>query len=195
MKQKQNRNQLLNLKTKLKPLLIGLVSLLCALSSTYSIAAESAFSIDVSRITIDNDIDPEVNPVGLRGRLSTQVHRYFDVSGHAGFSFSESLAGFDDLVLTYASAFIKGVVPVGKRSAIYGLAGFTVASFTEDFGRRSSSSRFFREDRSGFSWGFGAETRIAENIDVTADFVSYLQRDGLFEEISAISIGLKFYYY
>ena len=194
MKQKQNRKQLLNLKTKLKPLLIGLVSLLCALSSTYSIAAESAFSIDVSRITIDNDIDPKVNPVGLRGRLSTQVHRYFDVSGHAGFSFSESLAGFDDLVLTYASAFIKGVVPVGKRSAIYGLAGFTVASFTEDFGRRPSRS-FFREDSSGFSWGFGAETRIAENIDVTADFVSYLQRDGLFEEISAISIGLKFYYY
>ena len=119
------------------------------------------------------------------------------MSGHAGFSFSESLAGFDDLVLTYASAFIKGVVPVGKRSAIYGLAGFTVATFTEDFGRSSSgpSRSFFREDSSGFSWGFGAETRIAENIDVTADFVSYLQLDGLFEEISAISIGLKFYYY
>jgi len=182
------------MKHKMKPLLHGIVLLLCVISSTKGVAAETAFAIDVSRLTINNDSDSELNPVGLRGRLSTQISRYFDVSGHGGFSFSESISGFDDLVLTYAGAFLKGVLPIGNRSAVYGLAGFTVASFTEDLGRRPVRGDF-REDSSGFSWGFGAETQLAENVDLTADFVSYLQRRGLFEEIFAVSIGLKIYYY
>jgi len=193
---KQHRKQLRkqDQKRKLTPLLSGIVLLLCALSTANNAAAETAFAIDISRLTINSDGDSEINPVGLRGRLSTQISRFFDVSAHGGFSFSESTSGFDELVLTYASGFLKGVVPIGNRSAVYGLAGFTVASFTEDLGRRPVRGDF-RENSSGFSWGFGAETQLAENVDLTADFVSYLQREGLFEEIFAVSIGLKIYYY
>lgn len=150
---------------------------------------EAAFGIDLSRVTLDSDTDPELNPGGIRFRLGYQVSTYVDVVGHLGFSFTESTESFDDIGLGYFSGFLKGYLPIGGNHAFYGLLGWTAASLSQDVRRGS-----FREDRAGFSWGAGAEVQVADRIFLNADFVSYIQSDGLFEDISAISIGLTFVY-
>ncbi len=150
---------------------------------------EAAFGIDISRVTIDSDTDPELNPGGLRLRTSYQISKYFDVAGHLGFSFTESAGSFDNIGLGYFSGFLKGYLPLVGDSAVYGLLGVTAAGLSQDIRGRS-----FREDRGDFSWGFGAEVRVRNQIYLNADFVSYIQSDGLFEDISAVSIGLTFVY-
>ncbi len=150
---------------------------------------EAAFGIDVSRVTLASDTDPELNPAGLRLRMSYQVSTYFDVVGHLGFSFTETTESFDDIGVGYFSGLLKGYLPLAGDSAVYGLLGVTAASISQDV--RSS---MFSEDRAGLSWGFGAEVKLVDRIFLNADFVSYIQSDGLFEDISAVSVGLTFVY-
>jgi len=165
--------------------------------------AETYFAIDGSRLTLVDETDDEVNSAGLRFRLGTQIGTYIDVETHIGFSFTENRRFDDDdddenTNTAYISGFLKGYLPLGRRSAIFGLVGLTGAAQGDRFGRRSGFRDDFSDDFGdssfGFSWGFGAETRISKRIDLTADFVSYIRNDSLFDEISAFNIGLKLYF-
>lgn len=151
--------------------------------------AETYFSIDGSRFTLQTDGDDDLTPGGMRFRIGTQVSTFMDVEGHLGFSFTDESDVYDELTATYFSGFLKGYVPLGEQSALFGLAGWTALSLTQEIGRGE-----FSEDRSGFSWGFGMETQLTSNADLTADYVNYISDDGLFENISSVNIGIKLYF-
>jgi len=169
--------------------ILGLI-LMLMLGST-PLVAETYFAIDGSRFSLVDESDEEINPGGLRLRVGTQLGTFVDLETHAGFSFSDDKGVTEDLTAAYVSGFLKGYVPIGTTSAIFGMVGVTGASLSQEIGRRSE----FSEDRTGFSWGVGVETSLNKRVDLTADFVSYIRSDGLFEEISAFNMGLKFYFY
>ena len=174
----------------------------CALLmiSSTSLLAETYFAIDGSRLTLAGETEDEINAGGLRFRIGTQLNTYVDIETHLGFSFTENrdFEEDDELNAAYISGFLKGYLPIGRRSAIFGIVGLTGASMSDGFGRRNGFAGDFRDDSRdgsfGFSWGFGAETRLSKRIDLTGDFVSYIRNDEQFEEISSFNVGLKLYF-
>jgi len=169
--------------------LLPVLPVLLVLGSYQTASAETYFSVDGSRLTFETDADDDLASGGLRFRMGTQLTTLIDVETQIGFSFNNDTQSFDSFGATFFGGYLKGYAPLGKRSAVFGLVGFTALSLTQDIG-----SSEFSEDRGGFSWGFGMETQLTRNTDLTADFMSYIRDDGLFENISAVNVGIKLYF-
>ncbi len=151
--------------------------------------AESYFSIDGSSVSLENETDSDLTAGGMRFRMGTQISEVFDIEGQLGFSFDKDTESYDGLGAAYMGAYLKGYIPVGHFSALYGLAGWSNVSLSQEVGQGE-----FTEERSGFSWGFGLETQLTTNLDITADYMSYVRNEGLFTNVSALSVGLKLYF-
>ncbi len=155
-----------------------------------SVNAETYFSIDGSKLNLQTEgSDEDISPGGIRFRIGSQISPRIDVEGHLGFSFEDETDDFDSLSATYFSGFLKGYIPLGRASALYGLVGWSAISLTQELANTE-----FTEDRGGFSWGFGMETQLTKNADLTGDFVNYIASDGAFENISAVNVGIKLYF-
>ena len=175
-------------KTSIASRFFAVILVMCGIA-TQQASAETYFSIDGSRFNLRTESDDEVSPGGIRFRMGSQISPLIDVEGQLGFSFSKDSDSFDSLRATYFSGFLKGYLPFGKVSAIYGLAGWSAISLSQEIGTSE-----FTEERGGFSWGFGIETQLTRNTDLTADFVNYINSDGVFENISAVNVGIKLYF-
>lgn len=171
------------------PLCSGILLLGASLGAAPAAMAESYFSIEGSSVLLVSEPHDGHTAGGMRFRLGTQVSEAFDIEGHFGFSFEDDTESYDELGIGYMGAYLKGYMPIGQRSALFGLAGWSTISISQEVGQGE-----FSEDRTGFSWGFGMETQLTENLDLTADYMSYLRDEGLFEEVSAFNIGLKLYF-
>ena len=154
-----------------------------------SAQAETYIAIEGSRLSVDNNVSDDLEPSGLRFRLGARVSEFFDVEGHFGLTSDDDSPIFDELDATYFGGYLKGYIPVGERSALFGLAGYTRTELTQTVGGSE-----FSDARTGFSWGFGLETQLTERVDLTADYMQYLSDEGLFEDISAVNFGLKLYF-
>jgi len=154
-----------------------------------SAEAETYIAIEGSRVSVDNNVAQDLDPSGLRFRLGSRISEFFDVEGHLGLTSDDDNPVFDELDALYFGGYLKGYVPIGERSALFGLAGYTRTELTQTVG-----SSEFSDSRTGFSWGFGLETQLSERVDLTADFMQYLSDEGLFEDISAVNFGLKLYF-
>ena len=167
----------------------ALASALMLGAATQTAIAETYISIDGSRLSLESEDSDEVSPGGIRFRMGSQISPLIDIEGHLGFSFTDETENLDSLSATYFSGFLKGYVPLGRVSALYGLVGWSAISLSQEIGNSE-----FSEERGGFSWGFGLETQLTKNADLTGDFVNYINSDGVFENISAINVGIKLYF-
>lgn len=155
-----------------------------AQASGYVAIEGSAGSLDVDPSTT-NDIEPG----GLRIRLGTRIDDTFDMEMHFGFMRDNNTDSFDHLDASFAGVYLKGYLPVGYNSALFALGGMTVLELGQDV-----SGQRFTDSRGGFSYGFGLETQLSENTDLTADYMRYIADDGLFDHFSAVSFGIKLYF-
>lgn len=167
-------------------IMAGLLSLAMATSVAQ---AETYIAIEGSKLSVGNNISDSLEPSGLRFRLGSRVSDFFDVEAHLGMTGDHSHPQFDEFSTGYFGGYVKGYLPVGARSAVVGLAGFTRVKHTQTI-----DGTEFSDARGGFSWGLGVETQLSDRLDLTADYVSYLSDEGLFENISAINFGLKLYF-
>jgi len=161
----------------------------CAIALAGPAQASSYFAIEGSSVSVDNNLTDELNPRGLRLRLGAQISDGFDIEGHIGFTSDRDVDQLDKFGTSYMGAYLKGYVPLGFNSALFGLAGYTNVELTQTINEQE-----FSDDRTGFSYGFGMETQLSENVDLTADYMRYLRDEGLFAEISAVSFGIKVYF-
>jgi len=145
--------------------------------------------VDGSSFSLANTTDDNLNPKGLRLRLGFRLNRVFDLEGHFGFGSDSDNTAFDEIGTVYSSAFLKAHAPLGVRSNAYAMAGFSALEITETVGRQE-----FSDDDVSFSFGFGLETALTDRLDLSADFVRYSQQVGGFEDLSAVSLGLKLYF-
>ena len=170
--------------------LVALLITLLAMSFGASLAyANSYIGLDGTSITIDNTVDKEINPRGLRLRLGMQVSRFFDLEAQFGGGSDETTRSFDELSAVYAGIYLKGYLPLGRRSAIFALAGPSSVELTQTIGRGK-----FSDSRTGFSFGFGLETELLRFLDLSADFIRYTLDDDEFSEVSAVNLGIKLYF-
>ena len=157
-------------------------------------AGAAYFGLDGSAMTlgdgggavVDED-DPD--PRGGRLRLGARLGDRLDVELHAGRSSAEDGATFERLRVGWIGAYLKAYLPVGSRSALYALGGVAGARVGRELGGRE-----IEDERGGLSYGAGLETELTERIDLSADWVRYLDDEGGLGEVDAVSIGLKLYF-
>lgn len=153
--------------------------------------ADSYIALDASALAFEEPTEGSVDARGLRVRVGARVNRVFDIEGHFGGGSTSETQSFDKLSVGYIGGYLKGYLPLGRFSALYGLAGFTGIELTQSLSSRSR----FSDNRTAFSFGFGLETRISRNLDLSADFVRYsLGDDEVFSDLTALSLGLKLYF-
>lgn len=164
-------------------------ALLSALLCSNRAVANGYIGLDGSSMGIDNSLDEDLNPRGIRLRLGLPISHLLDAELHFGGGQDSQTLIADKVSTSYMGAFLKGYLPVGRRSALFALAGFSSVDFEQTI-----NGRGFTDERSGFSYGFGLETEISRRMDLSADYVRYVRDEGALSELSAVSLGIKLYF-
>lgn len=151
--------------------------------------ADSYITIEGTSVVVEENLNGELNPLGLRFRMGMPVGRNLDIEAHIGFGVDNSNSAFDEFDTTYGGLYLKGYLPIGFNSAFYALGGVSGVSLSQ-----TVNNSEFTDERFGFSYGAGLETKISQRADLTADYMRYIRDDGLFKDISAVSFGIKLYY-
>ncbi len=161
------------------------------ISATGLAQASGYFAIEGTSGTleVDSSGSSEIDPGGMRLRLGARIDDTFDLETHFGFLRDNNTDSYDHLDAAFAGVYLKGYLPVGFNSALFALGGMTAVELGQEVGGQR-----FTDSRSGFSYGFGLETQLSENADLTADYMRYIADDGLFEHFSAVSFGVKLYF-
>jgi len=165
--------------------------LLIAVAASLAQATHASEYIAIEGISgnLENPSNQEIDPLGFRLRLGTRIDNTFDLETQFGYLNDGSTDSFKNVSAAFAGAYLKGYLPVGENSAFFALAGVTAIELTQ-----KAATQTFTDSRAGFSYGVGLKTQISENADLTADYMRYIADDGLFENISAVSFGIKLYF-
>lgn len=169
--------------------LIAAVTAVAFISLTPAAWADGYIGIDGSSISLNSDNEDDINPRGARLRLGIRVSESFDLEAHFGGGTDDSTSSFDELSVSYLGLYLKGYIPIGQRSALFVMAGGAGVELTQTIGRSE-----FSADRNGFSYGFGLETQLSKFWDLSADYIRYTLDDENFSEVSAVNLGLKWYF-
>jgi hypothetical protein len=111
-----------------------------------------------------NDINPGVGLFRFGAYLSPN----FAVEGRVGRSFGKtSVDGYGIEVQSLYAAYLKGVVPVTRGFALYGLGGVAGAQLHRDYTNYHSTD-------SGVSYGLGAEINFPNRMILSAEFLRLL---------------------
>jgi len=141
-------------------------------------SANSYIGLDGASVNVENELDDGI-----------QLNEFLDFETHLGGGIDRQTDSFDTFSATYAGAYLKAYLPVGRRTSVFGLAGVSGVRFSQRLDGRS-----FNASQSGFSYGFGLETRISRRLDLSADFLRYTNEGAEFSELSAVSLGIKWYF-
>lgn len=164
-------------------------AVLLSLALSMSAQASGYIGVDGTSLALDNQLDKDLNPRGMRLRLGMRLDDVFDAEFHLGGGSDRHTEAFDDFSTSYMGGFLKAYLPVGRRSALFGLAGVSGVEISQTI-----NGSEFSDSRSGFSYGFGLETELSKRLDLSADYVRYVGDEGEFSDISAFSFGVKWYF-
>lgn len=170
-------------------LLVSTMTAILLLACSSLSYASSYLAIDGSSVTVTNSVDDDVNPRGLRLRLGMRISEDFDLEAHFGGGTDDTTQAFDEFSASYVGFYLKGYHPIGRRSALFALAGGAAVELTQNIGGSE-----FADDRGSFSYGFGLETQLSRAVDLSADYMRYILNDDEFSEVSAVNLGLKWYF-
>ena len=136
---------------------------------------------------------------GFRLKFGKTVSRFFDVEAQFGAAVNNRNRSFrssDELLVRYAGVYLKGHLPVGSRSSLFALTGYSTVNIREDFGRREfGENRLeFEETNAGFSFGFGGQIQVSRRLDFSADVVTYTQDFDQFDDVTTFNFGLEYYF-
>ncbi len=140
----------------------------------------------VAAFSIDQDNGSDAQPTAVIGRVGTFVGNQLAIEGRFGLGAGDDTVDgvevdIDRLVGVYGS----GHIPVGGRSSLYGILGYTdlKATFTgTDFEETDSES--------GLSYGFGADIGITRYLALNVEYMRYLDKSDA--EAEALSVGMHY---
>ena len=166
----------------------SLVSCL-AIASPMQAAADMYIGVDGASMSVESTQNDDLNPLGMRLRMGVRLNEFFDLEAHLGGGSDTESASYDSFSTSYAGAYLKGYLPFGHRSAVFGLVGLSGLTHSQDV-----NGRTFTDSQSGFSYGIGMETQLSERLDLSADVMSYSADGAEFSDVTAVSFGLKWYF-
>jgi len=149
------------------------------------------FSIEGTALSVGSSSQSEAQfePVGVRLKVGTGLSRSFDLEAQIAASSDDSTGSLDQFDASQAGVFLKGYLPLGFRSSLYAIGGYNWTKFTA-----YSGGQEFVDRQSGFAYGFGVETRLSKNIDLSADFMNFSLDEAEYDDVSSINVGVKVYF-
>lgn len=150
---------------------------------------------DTSRACSNSGID---KTAGLMGRVGYDVNQYIGVEARG----IRTNWKYDGGKVKHIGVFVKPMIPVGKQTNIYGLAGIA---------KTTTQGYLQRVDTKSFAWGVGAEYDIStdrakegrynrefdghgdqeKGLGVFADYERLIQKSGS-PDLDTINIGLTY---
>ena len=152
-------------------------------------SAASYIALDGTALSIDDGVADDITPLGLRVRLGTRLGRNLDLEAQFGGGSEDTVDRFDEVSASYIGLYAKGYLPLGRYSALFGLAGASAVEISQTINNRE-----FDDDKVSLSYGVGLETQLTNRLDLSADFMQYSLEDDAFSEVSAFNLGLKYYF-
>ncbi|MFK8076107.1 MAG: outer membrane beta-barrel protein [Granulosicoccus sp.] len=167
---------------------VSLVSCL-AIASPIQAVADMYIGVDGASMSINSTQNDDLNPLGLRLRMGVRLNDFFDIEAHLGGGSDTESVSYDSFSTSFASALLKGYLPFGQKSAVFGLVGLSSLTHSQDI-----NGRTFTDSQSGFSYGIGMETQLSSRVDLSADLMRYSADGAEFSDVTAVSFGLKWYF-
>ncbi|MDO6461118.1 outer membrane beta-barrel protein [Granulosicoccaceae sp. 1_MG-2023] len=172
-----------------------LLALAVLLSTAAPVSAGSVdyigyIGIDGALMSLEEPIGETIEPANLRLRLGGRIAPRLDIEGHFTFTVDSDEKYGAQWSTNVAAGFLKGYLPLGRYTSLYGLAGFSNITVVESVGRDD----FYDDDIWGFAYGVGIETVLSERVDLSLDWVQYLHDDEIYDGLSALAFGFKVYY-
>ena len=135
---------------------------------------EAGFSADV--MTID-------------GKLGTYFNENFSGEIRLGLGITDDTVNVfgtdvDVEIPNYFGAYVRGGIPVTEGFYPYIVAGYTRGKI-----EGSALGESFSETESDVSYGLGADFSVSNDVDITLEYMNYLDKDGV--EVDGISLGFK----
>lgn len=146
--------------------------------------------IDGALMSLEEPIGETIEPASLRLRLGGRIAPQLDLEGHFAFTIDSDEKYGAQWSTSIAAAFLKGYLPLGRYSSLYGLGGFSSITVVETVNRVD----YYDDDIWGLAYGIGFETVLSERVDLSLDWVQYLHDDEVYDGLSALSFGFKIYY-
>jgi len=166
---------------------------LIASFATIPAVADTYIIVEGTSLGVESNLDAGQSALGLRYRIgrhignNTPVGKNLDMEVHLAFGMDGLTSSNNELLFSFTGFFLKGYFPLGYNSTFYALGGYTEISLSQTVNGRES-----KYDPEGLSYGAGFETRISNSVDLTLDYVRYVTGEDLIEDISTVSLGLKF---
>jgi len=176
---------------------LGILSMLTAGTASANHDATHYFALEYSSVSIGTtgpaNVE-DVNPTGLRLRLGTDISKNLDIEAQFGAGDDVDVTDLDAVAAIYGGVYLKTYLPVGSRSALFALGGWGFSTIVDVIDTEDEDSDVLFE-RSGLSYGLGFESELSNNLDLTADYMVYSQGEpGVYDEVSAVNVGLKLYF-
>ncbi len=145
-------------------------------------AADGAYlSLGGGLMNFDDSADV-IKPGQVIGRVGIDYSEFFSVGAEAGVSLLEDDFAGDDLAVVTLFLYVRGDIPVGEKSSIYGMIGpsnVSVSSSANNYNNSVSDSDI------GFGIGFQTEL---QKVNVFIDYISYFNDNGV--DVSSVNAGL-----
>ena len=167
-----------------KTMIAGAVVAALTMATAVSAKEGAYYGVGVTQQSID-DTGSGVDVMTLDGRFGAYFNENFSGEVRLGVGITDDdYFGADVEMKHYYGAYLRAGVPVTDGFYPYAIAGYTKAKVeVSDFGVTASDSE------SDFSYGLGADFSVSKNVDITLEFMRYLDKDGV--EIDGIGLGFK----
>ncbi|HEY9030462.1 MAG TPA: porin family protein [Kangiella sp.] len=119
----------------------------------------------------------------LDGKVGTYFNENFSGELRLGLGVQDdTVFGSDIEIENYYGAYLRAGIPVTDGFYPYAIVGYTNTKVGVSGGGSDSES--------DMSYGLGADFAISDSVDFTAEFMRYLDKDGV--EVDGIGLGFKF---
>lgn len=167
-----------------KTMIAGAVIASLTMATAVSAKEGNYYGLGVTQHSID-DSGSDVEVMTFDGRLGTYFNENFSGEVRLGFGIKDdSYLGADVEMKNFYGAYLRAGIPVTDGFYPYAIAGYTKAKIeVSDLGFSASDSE------SDVSYGFGADFAVSDDVDITVEYMKYLDKDGA--EIDGIGLGFK----
>lgn len=165
-----------------KTMIAGAVIASLTIATAVSAKEGSYFGFGATQHNLDGGFfDADV--MTLDGKIGTYFNENFSGEFRLGLGMTDDdFFGSDIEVENYYGAYLRAGIPVTDAFYPYAIAGYSNVKVGVSGGGSDSES--------DFSYGLGADFALTNDMDLSIEYMRYLDKDG--GEIDGIGLGLKF---
>jgi opacity protein-like surface antigen len=169
-------------------------ALLAAGAAQAQTKPNSALYGEVGYVFLNADLGSgyKVDTGAVRGIIGWDLHQYVALEAMVAVGTSSEdlgglLAGYKAKVSNSYGFYVKPKYALNDQVEVFGRLGFANSKVKLSYAGDSAS-----DDDSSFSWGIGASYKINKQWYVTADYISYYDKDGSKFTGPSINAGFRF---